>query len=452
MSNHFVVSIDNNLLKVTLFNKKGSGGVYKELPEDLVSKSKIKHIADFSEFLKATLLELNNGRKFGNNDTLAFLVNPEEVILRLVTVAKSDQDLEEFILGKVQSEDSSFNSDAMHYSYQKIAPFVYQFVGIDKDKMDEYLEVANLVGISLAGVVPWCLLLPKIIGSSAAEMYVINNAGDRVVILSELNGVYFSSSFEKSVEIKDFAELLEQFSIFKRISPVKKIYKHAIEEIPLKEPYKIVDFPLPEDLTEEKEPFLLHFLCQSYIESAPDFYKSQANLINLLPLPVKANNKSLVFVGSSVGVALALVLVAGGLYFRKNTTTASVNESKGDEAPVVLASSESATETVPLPEDPVEEEVALSKEDLKIRVENGAGVAGIAGKTGDFLAEFGYEIVSVGNADNVDYEKTLLRFKEAKIDYKDLLTVDMDDDYEVVVEDTLDASEDYDVLVIVGAK
>jgi len=45
---------------------------------------------------------------------------------------------------------------------------------------------------------------------------------------------------------------------------------------------------------------------------------------------------------------------------------------------------------------------------LTVEVLNGTAVNGLAGRTADMLRSFGYEIVSVGNADRSDYESTMI--------------------------------------------
>jgi hypothetical protein len=47
-------------------------------------------------------------------------------------------------------------------------------------------------------------------------------------------------------------------------------------------------------------------------------------------------------------------------------------------------------------------------EDPQIAVYNGAGVAGLAGRTADFLEEQGFRIIEVGNADRSNYQTTLV--------------------------------------------
>ena len=58
---------------------------------------------------------------------------------------------------------------------------------------------------------------------------------------------------------------------------------------------------------------------------------------------------------------------------------------------------------------PTEDPAAAARaENARIAVLNGAGVEGLAGRTADWLKEQGVEVAEVGNADRLDYAKTLL--------------------------------------------
>jgi len=78
-------------------------------------------------------------------------------------------------------------------------------------------------------------------------------------------------------------------------------------------------------------------------------------------------------------------------------------------------------------------------------------VAGVAAKSRDELLALGYQVVSIGNAAE-NRSDTLVRMKADKRVYRDLLFSDLKDKHDVVIEDTLAADAEYDVLVVIGAK
>lgn len=98
--------------------------------------------------------------------------------------------------------------------------------------------------------------------------------------------------------------------------------------------------------------------------------------------------------------------------------------------------------------------VAVSLTDYIIEVLNGSGTSGAAGRAQDELTEAGFTVDSVGNADNSDYEETVIRAKNSvPEDYiEDLTAALRREGYAVADEpEELPATEDVDVIVIIGS-
>lgn len=93
----------------------------------------------------------------------------------------------------------------------------------------------------------------------------------------------------------------------------------------------------------------------------------------------------------------------------------------------------------------------LKRQAISVQVLNGSGVTGAARKATDYLSGFFYTIAGTGNADNTDYEKTVIQTKkEADLE---LLKADLGAQYEIgSASATLSSSSSYDALVIVGKK
>ena len=93
----------------------------------------------------------------------------------------------------------------------------------------------------------------------------------------------------------------------------------------------------------------------------------------------------------------------------------------------------------------------VKKGNLKIRIENGAGISGLAARTKDFLTEFGYTILNIDTADSTT-EPTILNFKKDAIeDYKDIVYKDMVSKFpNIEVKEDLQEDSDYDLLITVG--
>ena len=59
----------------------------------------------------------------------------------------------------------------------------------------------------------------------------------------------------------------------------------------------------------------------------------------------------------------------------------------------------------------IDKATGLDRANLTIAVKNGSGVTGAAAKASNFLKDLGYTVSSTGNADNSDYENTVIEVK-----------------------------------------
>lgn len=88
---------------------------------------------------------------------------------------------------------------------------------------------------------------------------------------------------------------------------------------------------------------------------------------------------------------------------------------------------------------------------ISVRVLNGSGVTGVAGKVADFLKSLGYAIAGTGNAPNYNYATTEISTKKSQT--LSTLQADLAGKYEVgSASATLSATESADAVVIVGKK
>lgn len=93
----------------------------------------------------------------------------------------------------------------------------------------------------------------------------------------------------------------------------------------------------------------------------------------------------------------------------------------------------------------------LDRANLTVMVQNGSGVTGAASKASDALKGFGYHVTSIGNAENSDFDKTVIQVKSTKASYVPLLKKDLSTVYAIgSASATLSASASADAVVIVG--
>jgi len=93
----------------------------------------------------------------------------------------------------------------------------------------------------------------------------------------------------------------------------------------------------------------------------------------------------------------------------------------------------------------------LDRAKLTIEVLNGSGVVGAGSKAANALRDLGYKISSTGNAENFDYENTVIQIKESKSNFLSLLKKDLAQSYTIdSSSSSLSASSSADAVVIVG--
>lgn len=169
-----------------------------------------------------------------------------------------------------------------------------------------------------------------------------------------------------------------------------------------------------------------------------------------------------------VPVVLAILIGGGFFFFRSRqeteevvtftptpTSSAFTPTPEPEETPMPTPTKQVTSTPKPTPI-PTPQRVATTAAELKrqaisVQVLNGTGVAGVAKKAADYLASFFYIISNVGNAENYNFEKTVIQTKKAAD--LDLLKADLENQYEIgSASATLPSSSSYDAVVIIGKK
>jgi hypothetical protein len=425
-----LISLDSNILKVSYCGPEGCAGFSQKITAEIVQDSQILDVEKFTEKLielSSSLLPIKN-----KPDALSFLVDPQDVILSFLTVSKSENSLEEQLVEAAVSKIETPLED-LYFNYTKIAPFVYQFIGIRRTYMDSLLEVANLWGVPVRSVIPWVMLLPKTLKDSAPAIFIGAFEGRHTVALSELNGIYFASTYEEEKTDKELTDLVKQLSLYNRSTPIKNVYT-VNSAFSIGGQYQVHPI-LEEESYFGEEGFEVHDLVLKVMKQMPDLLNSQVNMLGLLPLP-EVRNKSKALVPMSIAVLLAL-LTGGYFIFRGNS---------GSSVALVPTSSEVLSEASVVPAESIPEETPVTeetngkvytKDDLVIRVENATEVNGAAGRTQELLEGLGFKVESIGTAPN-QLEQTQVLVTEKMMDLKDVIKEALSEDIPVGVVDVLD--------------
>lgn len=160
------------------------------------------------------------------------------------------------------------------------------------------------------------------------------------------------------------------------------------------------------------------------------------------PVPGRGTKKGFLW---GILAVVILVAIGGGVYFFTRNR-------EGSEPEVTIAPTAAILPTFPPTGTPEASPTPkLDRADLQIRILNGSGEPGGAGQVQEYLEGLGYEVVSVGNADNFNYDQTQVSLKEELLSFSDLLISDLAEEYEVSTGvGVVEPEEEYEALVILG--
>ncbi len=100
---------------------------------------------------------------------------------------------------------------------------------------------------------------------------------------------------------------------------------------------------------------------------------------------------------------------------------------------------------------PIDKASGLDRSKLSIHVLNGNGTAGASKKAADLLEGLGYNVTETSNADNFNYDKTVIQVTSEKSDYLALLKKDLSGDYTIgTASADLTGGSSFQAIVIVG--
>lgn len=154
-----------------------------------------------------------------------------------------------------------------------------------------------------------------------------------------------------------------------------------------------------------------------------------------------------------LGIIAILVATGAALYILfmddssdKDTSTTATTASV--EATTTATAEESVSATAPANPSP---EATFTYTDESIRIANGNGISGEAGRIEKILQDKGYEIVSTGNASRT-YAESIIYFKSGQDDLADAIKSDLSDEYSFTTEVADSVVGSYDAVVVLGSK
>lgn len=143
--------------------------------------------------------------------------------------------------------------------------------------------------------------------------------------------------------------------------------------------------------------------------------------------------------------SIVLAIIAGLFIYRMGATKLNVNN---QNAPIPLPSLAGEQQVSPIPKPEI-----ISTFKYKIEVLNGSGIKGEAAKVKELLEAEKFSVSSIGNADNSDYQKTIIQAKKTvPREFLDKVKSFLVRSYVLDKVKELDESEKFDAIITVGSK
>lgn len=427
----YYVNLNSCTVKIGLYNGENTPKfVSDELLPTVVSNS---HIVDPQQFAKefSRILAGHLGSTLPKLP-IYYVLEPEVTELFLATSQKNGANEEEYISAQITERLVDEKVEDLYCHYFKIAPFVYQFAGIKKTYLEGLLEAGNALGLEIGGIYPLGLLLAKS-NNDVSSMFVFTAGQLSTVVFSELTGVTFAEKFTTKVSVTELKDLFGKLSIYN--SKHEKIQVYSTIE-------KVGGRPAEQGFESAE-------VAREVLTKQPTIAETQVNLLNILPVPQVAQSRKVPAIAMAGVVS---VLLLGGIVLQLTVGFNNIfkNSGQATKQEVLADENKAVAEVTPTPtSSPV---AAIKRTDIKIRVENGNGVPGSAGKLKTYMEGFGYNVAGVGNADKDNYANTSVFLPKELAAYKDLIKNDLKTNYSVEITETDKKSADYDVLIVAGLK
>lgn len=423
--NFAIVELNKNVLRVYC-----SSGEKSTCEVDLQGKNYSEQLCKAVKEFKAKV------------EKLVYLLPEKEVYNRFFIVSSDEKDVNLYLRGKAEAFVGRPLSE-LHVTFQKVSPFVYQFIGIDSAKLNLYKDASLLCGIRNYSLIPVSFIFSTFVGKFDPFFFILKATDEFTLIASEFGGVYYSGTFETSIDVNHkLTSLIDELSSFNRIEPVRDVYFYG-EEISLGKTFNSVNLNSLIVLSPEYTGFEKIKIAERVINTYPNIFASYFNLTSQTNVKQTSEKQFPVIKSFILAVFISCLILSGLVFFfSKKVDMKNVQESvkESSSSPTVLA--EKVVEAT--------KEAVLNKSELRIRVENGTGLTNVASKGKELLTQKGYLVVEIGNAQRFDYNSTEIQIKDSKKLFGDGLVKDLAPSYKSVLGKALDESKSYDVLVIIG--
>lgn len=418
--------------------------------------------------------ELINFGKDLISSPLCIILKPNIIKALMIKIPKVKDEREEIELAEKQifTHLQELDINSVHTYQYKLAPFIYQFICVQKNLLEWVSKAISELKQKVEGVFPLELIIPKLT-DDLLSAFELKDEQNYTVIITELTGTIFVKTLTNKPSDKDIHILLKENSLYNIVGREPKIYPlygddKSIYSLIEKEGYKI-----PTD-----EQNLEIWLSYIVLSKNKGLINSNSNLITLLKpknkntntksTTGKQNNKNnkdeggfsknkigIIALFLGLGILLQLTLGIDNIFKmftnKQSAKKPNTNFSSNTQTQITTPQENETQNESPIqPNGQEEKNPPIEKNKIKIRVENGNGVAGSAAKMKFYLENSGYVVSEIGNANKNDYQKTLIFLPEELKHYEKTIVEDLKGKYQTQVELIKEKPENYDVLIIVG--
>lgn len=182
---------------------------------------------------------------------------------------------------------------------------------------------------------------------------------------------------------------------------------------------------------------------QTHIEIKDTEHETKPSVLTIEPETIKENSFN---IKKIIIIIVAIILLAAlgmGIFIFKNNIN--INESL-EKTSVVNTPPPQITPPTPAPQ------VIVNRQDIKLQIQNGSGIVGIAGEFATLLEDHGYTDIDTANAEEYEYENITLKLKEAKKSYQEAILADIkaESKLEINEVESLPENSDFDAIIIIG--
>ncbi|OGK31161.1 hypothetical protein A3F29_01045 [Candidatus Roizmanbacteria bacterium RIFCSPHIGHO2_12_FULL_33_9] len=467
--------IDRYRIKL-LYLKRSILGQYeatyfeKKYELELLENGKVKNIDVLASSLKDALGNIPEGY-----DKHVFLIIPQTSTSFIKAEIPKDiapSAINSFILDKARSTLLS-NFDNSYYDYF-INDFDNQkqvnFFSIGADALEGYVETLNLLGLKLVSILPETLAVFKLFEKTLRKekkeniLYVSYDGDFAYGFLFDTGGLRSDKKWTTKVEdnkqleslLKEKKEEYEkEGTVLNRII-LSGTGSEDIRQDTFTKNVGVWTNPLKRIIPNFYSDYIKMIILQSgktfpilsFDMCFGAFIFAQENKdFQILKKPIKKTKGMSSFkmpnIRKEILIFLAAALLSFGIFFalyRSNINWSSLNFFANTQPTPTIE--EKAPTPTPTPK--------VIKEELRVKILNGSGIAGRAGEVEDIVNELGYTETVTDNAENFDYTTTEIQVKKSFSHVIDVLTDDLSEYLSSPKVTTLEEDDTSDVIIIVA--